>query len=65
MKAVNLRNKLNGEKFVCENMKEIQTIDGVDYIVVHRTDSSRNFLMRKDVLEKDPTIKNKDKITNR
>jgi hypothetical protein len=56
-----LKNKLNGEQFVCENIKEVQLIDGVEYIVVHRLNNDRNFLMRKDILEKDSSVKSKDK----
>jgi len=61
MKSMTLKNKLNGEQFVCENIKEVQLIDGVEYIVVHRLNNDRNFLMRKDILEKDSSVKSKDK----
>ena len=64
MKTVYLKNKLNGEKFVCENMKNIESIEGVDYLLVHRHGQNRNFLMRLDILEKDNSIKmQKEKST--
>lgn len=56
MKTVYLKNKLNGEKFVCENIKQIENIEGVDYLVVHRHGQNRPCLMRKDILEKDTSI---------
>lgn len=56
MKTVYLKNKLNGEKFICENIKQIENIDGVDYLVVHRHGQTRPYLMRKDILEKDTSI---------
>jgi hypothetical protein len=52
MKSITFKNKLNGEQFVCDNIKNVETIDGIDYIVVHRPDNTRQFLMKKDILEK-------------
>jgi hypothetical protein len=52
MKPVNFKNKINGDCVVCENVKDIHTIDGVEYLLVHRLDQTRTFLMRKEVLEK-------------
>ncbi len=57
MKTVYLKNKMNGEKFVCEDMRQIENIEGVDYLVVHRHGQDRSFLIRKDILEKDSSIK--------
>lgn len=53
MKQITLRNKLNGEKFISDNFKQSEFIDGIEYIVVHKPDNERKFLMRKDSLEKD------------
>lgn len=53
MKPVKFRNKINGEQFVCNNIKEnTKSIDGIEYYLVHREGTSREFLMRKDALEK-------------
>lgn len=53
MKPVTFRNRLNGERFVCEDTRAVEQIDGVEYLVVRRFGQDRRFLMRKDVLEKD------------
>jgi hypothetical protein len=52
MKPVTFKNRLNNEKVICEDTRQVETIDGVEYIVVHRVGQSRPFLMRKDALEK-------------
>jgi hypothetical protein len=52
MKAVTLKNKFNGERVVCKDIKEVQLIDGIEYILVSRTVQDRKFLMRKDALER-------------
>jgi hypothetical protein len=52
MRSITFKNVLNGELVVCDNTKNIETIDGIDYLVVHRRDNPRLFLMRKDVLKK-------------
>jgi hypothetical protein len=52
MKTVTLKNKFNGEKVVCKDIKEIQVIDGIEYILVSKTIQDRKFLMRKDALER-------------
>jgi len=59
MKQVFLKNKLNNEKFVCDDTRQVQLIDGVEYIVVNRVGQTRKFLMRKDALEK---IKDKKEL---
>ncbi len=53
MKPVNLVNRINGEKFICENIREIEQIDGVEYLRVRRPGEQRWFLMRRDALVKD------------
>ena len=58
MKPVNLINRVNNERFICENIRETQFIDGVEYLRVRRAGEQRWFLMRKEVLEKvDTTTK--------
>ena len=52
MKPVTFRNRLNGERFVCEDTRAVEQIDGVEYLVVHRPDEQRSFKMRRDALEK-------------
>lgn len=53
MKPVTLKNIRNGEKLICQDTRSVQTIDGVEYLVVHRPGNLRSFLMRKEVLTKD------------
>ncbi len=52
MKTVTFRNKMTLEKFLCDNTRDRQYIDGVEYITVRRLDSPRTMLMRRDILEK-------------
>lgn len=52
MKPVIFRNRLNGERFVCEDIRAVEKIDEVEYLIVHRPDEYRQFKMRKDALEK-------------
>jgi hypothetical protein len=56
MKPVHLRNSLNGERFVCEDIRAIDEIEGVEYLLVHRPNETRVFKMRRDVLVKDTTV---------
>jgi hypothetical protein len=52
MKPVFLKNRFNGERFVCEDTRAVETIDGVEYLLVHRPNENREFKMRRDALEK-------------
>lgn len=52
MKTITFKNRFNGEQVVCKDVKEIQVIDGVEYLLVSKTIQDRKFLMRKDALEK-------------
>jgi hypothetical protein len=56
MKPTLFKNKLNNERFVCDDVRVTETIDGVEYIIVHRPNEHRHFKMRRDVLEKDTAI---------
>jgi hypothetical protein len=61
MKAITFKNKLNSEQVICENIRAVEVIDGVEYLVVHRKENNRMFLMRKDILEKINTTVDKAK----
>jgi len=52
MKPVIFKNKFNNDRFVCEDVRAVENIDGIDYLIVHRLGESRLFKMRKDALEK-------------
>ena len=66
MKAMTFKNRMNGERFVCEDIKTVEVIDGIEYLFVHRPNEQRMFKMRKDALVKDtatlPTSKQSVKI---
>lgn len=51
MKRTLFKNKLNGEYVICDNVKDVEIIDGVQYLIVHRHNSDRMFFMRKEALE--------------
>ena len=56
MKSVIFKNRMNNDRVVCDNVRLVETIDGVEYLLVHRIDNDRKFLMRKDALEKDTAV---------
>ena len=51
MKSITFKNKFNGEQVVCKDVKAVQVIDGIEYLLV-TTKQNRTHLMRKDALEK-------------
>ena len=56
MKPQFFKNRFNGERFVCEDVRAVETIDGVKYLLVHRPNEQRVFKMRRDALEKDTAV---------
>lgn len=56
MKPVTFKNRMNGERFICDNVRTVEVIDGVEYLIVHRPNQERTFKMRKDALVKDNTV---------
>jgi hypothetical protein len=52
MKTMTFKNKFNNEQVICNDARMIEIIDGVEYLVVHRPGTDRQFLMRRDALEK-------------
>ncbi len=52
MKTITFKNRFNNERVVCNDARMIEIIDGVEYLVVHRPGTDRQFLMRRDALEK-------------
>lgn len=57
MKTVYFENMRNKEKFFCKNLKDIQKIDGVDYLRVFRMETQRECLVKLDSLRKISEIK--------
>jgi hypothetical protein len=52
MKVITFQNKFNGQRVVCNDLKAVQVIDGIEYLLVSKTIQDRKFLMRKEALEK-------------
>ena len=52
MKPVTFKNRFNGERFICEDVRTVEHIDGVEYLIVRRPKEQRTFKMRRDALER-------------
>lgn len=52
MKPVIFENRVSHERVICDNVQQVQTIDGVEFLQVRRQNEQRHFLMRKDSLQK-------------
>ena len=52
MKTTYFENMRNKEKFFCKNLKDIQKIDGIEYLKVFRFDTKRECLVKKESLRK-------------
>jgi hypothetical protein len=48
-----MKNRFNNERVVCDDVRDIRLIEGIEYLVVRRQENiNRTFLMRKDALQK-------------
>jgi hypothetical protein len=65
MKSIIFKNKMNGERFVCDNTRAVKVIDGVEYLVVHSEFNLRPVMVRKDMLEKVAQNTSKKTLTTR
>ena len=52
MKPVVFENRVSHERVICDDVKRVQVIDGVEFLQVRRQNKQRQFLMRKDSLQK-------------
>ena len=52
MKTFYFQNIRNREQFYCKNTKDIQLIDGVEYLRVFRLGTQREVLVKKESLQK-------------
>lgn len=52
MKSMTFENRFNRDRFECDNVRDVEVIDGVEYLRVRKPNTQRSFLMRKDTLEK-------------
>jgi len=51
-KPVVFENKITRERLICDNIRLVRVFDGAEFLSVHRPNEDRNFLIRKDALEK-------------
>lgn len=52
MKTIYFESYINRERFECHNLKDTQTIDGIEYLRVFKYGTQRDCLVRKDHLRK-------------
>jgi hypothetical protein len=52
MKTIYFENVRNKEQFYCKNLKDIQMIDGIEYLRVFRMGTQRDCLVKKESLRK-------------
>ncbi len=57
MKTTYFENLRNREKFYCKDIRDIQLIDGVEYLRVFRLGTQRDCLVKKESLQKIPAPK--------
>ena len=57
MRTVVLENMVNGERVECEDLRAVQIIDGVEYVLVRKPNAARTFMMRKDVLKRQDSVR--------
>ena len=50
-KTKTFENKITRERYICDNIKMVRKLDGVEYVSVRRVNEERRFLMRKDSLQ--------------
>ena len=58
IKPVRLKNVFNNQEVICDDLTNVRTIDGQDFVEVHYENQSRTFWLNRAPLEK---IKEKPK----
>jgi hypothetical protein len=56
-KPVLLKNKITQEVFTCYSLKEVEIIDGVEFLFVQKPGTNRVLKQRKDALVRHPAPK--------
>jgi hypothetical protein len=51
-KPVRLKNMFNNQEVICDDIKNVRTIDGQDFVEVHLENSPRKFWLNKSPLVK-------------
>ena len=49
---VELLNPINGERWLCDNLRAVHSIAGIEYLAVRRAGQARQHLMRKESLRR-------------
>jgi hypothetical protein len=44
-------NKITRERYICDNIRMVRRLDGVEYLSVRKVDEERKFLIRRDSLQ--------------
>jgi len=52
MKSMLFESKLNRDRYECDNVRDVEVIDDIEYLRVRKPNTQRQFLIRKDSLEK-------------
>lgn len=47
-----LENPITKEQWLCDDLRSIKVIEGIEYLPVRKKETSRVVLMRKDILKK-------------
>ena len=50
-KTKTFENKITLERYICDNIRMVRKLDGVEYLSVRRVGEERKVLMRKDSLQ--------------
>jgi hypothetical protein len=50
-KTKTFENKITRERYICDNIRMVRRLDGVEYLSVRRVGEERKVLMRKDSLQ--------------
>jgi hypothetical protein len=52
MKPVIMENKFTHERFICDDVRKVEVIEGVEYVRVRTQYQGRSLLMRRDALQR-------------
>jgi len=52
MKPIVYENPRNHERVICDNVRDVRIIDGIEYLSVHRINENRQFLVRRDAIRR-------------
>jgi hypothetical protein len=44
-------NKITRERYICDNIRMVRKLEGIEYLSVRKVNEERRFLIRKDSLE--------------